>query len=175
MLKPLMIAALSLLLLACSSSDLSEYKNTTPEFKLETFFNGKVIGYGLVTGFSDEVTRRFVVDIDASWQGNKGTLDEYFTYNDGEKQFRQWRITKVDDTRYQGEADDIIGTATGQRSGAVIHWQYDMELTVDGSDYQVTFDDTMVLIDDKHMINKAKIYKFGLNVGNVTLFFEKLD
>ncbi|QBY03752.1 DUF3833 domain-containing protein [Thalassotalea sp. HSM 43] len=165
----------SLLWLTSCSTDVSEYQDTTPVFTLETFFDGKIRGYGLVTGFNDEITRRFVVDIDASWQGDSGVLDEYFVYNDGEKQFRQWRLKKLDANNYQGEADDILGTATGQQHGAVLIWQYDMILTVDGEDYEVSFDDTMVLIDENHMINTAKIFKFGLNVANVTLFFEKLE
>lgn len=163
-----------LMLLTSCSADIEQYQESTPEFKLEKFFNGKVIGYGLVTDFNDNITRRFTVDIVGTWQGNKGTLDEDFIYDDGETQFRRWHIEKINSTEYQGKADDIIGTATGKRSGAVVHWQYTMALKVDGDTYEVHFDDTMALIDDNHMINKAKINKFGINIANVTLFFEKL-
>ena len=166
------IIIFSTVLTSCSS-DINDYSNTTPVFKLEQFFNGKVSGYGLVTGFNDEVVRRFVVDIEAKWNGNEGVLDEYFVYDDGEKQFRQWRITKTSDNSYVGKADDIIGEATGEQSGSVLIWQYSMMLPVDGDTYEVSFDDTMALIDDKRMLNSAKIYKFGLNVANVILFFEK--
>ena len=129
----------------------------------------------MVTDYGDNITRRFAVDIIATWQENVGTLDEYFVYDDDEKQFRQWRIEKINDTQYKGEADDIIGTATGERSGAVIKWQYSMVLVVDDEEYEVHFDDTMVLMDEDHMMNIAKIQKFGINVATVTLFFEKLE
>lgn len=165
--------ALSALLLFSCSTDIEQYKDTTPEFTIEQFFNGEIIGYGVVTDFNDNITRRFKVDITATWQGNKGTLDEDFVYNDGETQFRRWHIEKLNSQQYQGKADDIIGTATGIRSGAVINWEYTMLLKVDDQEYEVAFDDTMVLIDENHMINTAKINKFGINVANVTLFFEK--
>lgn len=164
--------ALVTLLSSCSQS-VQEYKATSPEFTLEEFFNGKVKAWGLVTNFSDDFVRRFTVDIDASWEGNKGVLDEYFLYDDGEKQFRRWEIERINDSTYQGKADDIIGTATGERSGAYIRWKYKMNLKVDDSEYEVTFDDQMMLIDEDHMMNIAKIKKFGITVAKVTLFFQK--
>ncbi|TKB47139.1 DUF3833 domain-containing protein [Thalassotalea mangrovi] len=162
-----------ILLLSSCSQSVEEYQTTGPDFKLEQFFNGKVKAYGLVTNFSDDFVRRFTVDIDASWEGDTGVLDEYFLYDDGEKQFRRWVIKRLNDSTYQGKADDIIGTATGERSGAYIRWQYKMLLTVEDSEYEVSFDDQMMLIDENHMMNIAKIKKVGITVAKVTLFFEK--
>ncbi|WP_394175761.1 DUF3833 domain-containing protein [Thalassotalea litorea] len=172
--KILLLPLVCLSLLSSCSQSVEDYQSTTPDFTLEQFFDGNVKAWGLVTNFSDDFVRRFTVDIEASWEGNKGVLDEYFLYDDGEKQFRRWEIERINETTYQGRADDIIGTATGERAGAYIRWQYKMKLKVDGSEYDVTFDDQMILIDDNHMMNIAKIKKLGVTVAKVTLFFEKL-
>ena len=46
-------------------------------------------------------------------------------------------------------------------------------LPVDGSVWNVEFDDWMFLMDDSVMINKAVMSKFGIRVGEVTLSFKR--
>jgi hypothetical protein len=48
-----------------------------------------------------------------------------------------------------------------------------MALPVDGTTYHVDFDDWMFLMDDKVMINRATMSKWGFNLGEVTLSFVK--
>jgi len=44
---------------------------------------------------------------------------------------------------------------------------------VDGKVYDVQFDDWMYLVDEKVMLNKAVMSKFGIRLGEVTLSFTK--
>ena len=46
-------------------------------------------------------------------------------------------------------------------------------LPVDGRVWEVQFDDWMYLMDDKVMLNKAVMSKFGIRLGEVTLAFTK--
>jgi hypothetical protein len=119
------------------------------------------------------VVRRFTVVMKCSWSGNQGVLDEDFTYSDGKKERRVWRLTKLPGGKYTGTADDVVGTALGQASGNAFQWQYTLRLPVDGSVYEVQFDDWMYLVDDRVMLNKAKMSKFGVFLGEVTLSFQK--
>ena len=48
-----------------------------------------------------------------------------------------------------------------------------MRLPVDGRDIEVQFDDWMYLVDERVMINKAVMSKFGITLGEVTLSFTK--
>ena len=75
--------------------------------------------------------------------------------------------------QFTGTAADVIGEAKGQVSGNTLHWNYVLALPVDGSIYNVDFDDTMVLMDDKIMLNRAIMRKFGVELGSVTLSFTK--
>jgi len=48
-------------------------------------------------------------------------------------------------------------------------------LPVDGKVYHVNFDDWMWLMDGQTMINRSTMSKFGIHLGDVTLFFRKRD
>jgi len=75
--------------------------------------------------------------------------------------------------RYIGTADDVIGEAIGESAGNALNWAYTLALPVDQSIYHVQFDDWMYLVTPKVMINKAKMSKLGINLGEVTLSFYK--
>ena len=163
-----------LLVTACGSVDIQDYQGTKPKLVLEDFFQGQLTASGIVEDFSGKVVRTFNVTMDASWQGNQLTLDEDFIYDDGETQKRIWLITAMGDGHYQGRANDILGMATGQAVGHALRWQYDMRLAVDGSEYEVSFDDWMFLVNDNTIINQSDIIKFGVDVAKVTLVIQKL-
>jgi hypothetical protein len=50
-----------------------------------------------------------------------------------------------------------------------------MLLPVDGTTYEVQFDDWMYQMDDKVMLNRATMSKFGIELGEVLLSFRKRD
>jgi hypothetical protein len=108
-----------------------------------------------------------------SWQGDEGQLDEDFNYADGTRQKRIWHLQRLADGRYIGRAADVVGDATGQQRGNAFNWQYTMALPVDGKVYEVQFDDWMYLINDRVMLNRASMSKFGVRLGEVTLSFTK--
>ena len=162
-------------LTSCAAPDVDYYSQSQPEFNFKTFFNGKLKAYGVVQDHKGELTRKLVVDMDASWDGNKGVIEEDFVYDDGETQRRVWYITLNDDNTLTGTASDVIGTAQGASNGSVFHWTYSLELSVDGTSYEVNFDDWMYLVTESRLINRTAIDKFGIEVGEVTLVIEKVE
>ena len=170
----LIAAAAALLLAACASAPTpSDYARETPHLDLRRYFNGPLTAHGLFTDRSGKVVRRFTVKMTGSWNGNQGVLDEDFTYSDGKKERRVWRLTDLGNGRYSGRADDVVGEAVGQAAGNALNWRYTLTLPVDGRDWEVQFDDWMYLMDDRVMLNKAVMSKFGLALGEVTLAFTK--
>jgi hypothetical protein len=125
------------------------------------------------TDRSGKVVRRFTVVMDCRWNGPDGLFDEDFTYSDGTKQRRVWRIRKQADGRYVGRANDVVGDATGQASGNALHWTYRLALPVDGRTWEVDMDDWMFLVDDKVLLNRTVMSKLGVRLGEVTLSFRK--
>ncbi len=166
-------AAGALALTGCAAPDVSTYASQRPAFVLENYFNGRVDAWGMFTDRSGKVVKRFHVVLDCKWQGDQGVLDEDFTYSDGTKQRRVWRIRKLGEGRYVGLAADVIGEAQGQASGNALRWNYTLALDVDGKTWEVQMDDWMYQMDDKVLINKTVMTKFGIRLGEVTLSFTR--
>ena len=157
----------------CGSAEIQDYKNEKPVLDLQTYFNGRIDGWGMFQDRSGKVVKRFHVLIDAKWVGNTGTLDEDFTYSDGTKQKRVWTITRLDNNHYRGTAADVVGEAIGEAYGNALRWKYVLDLPVDGKNYHVDFDDWMYLQDDKVLLNRSFMTKFGFALGELTLSFTK--
>lgn len=174
LLRFIAMAVLSGALLAgCSGVQPEDYAGTEPEFRIETFFAGETKAWGIFQGRSGEVKRRFEVTIDGYRDGDVFVLDERFEYADGEIDQRTWRIERTGEHTYRGRADDIVGVADGERYGHALNWRYTLALDVDGTTYELHFDDWMYQIDDDVMLNRATVTKFGFEVGEVTLFFQR--
>jgi hypothetical protein len=163
----------ALLLGGCASPGIDAYRADKPVLDLREYFNGTLDAYGVFTDRSGQVVRRFTVVMNCTWSGDDGVLDEAFTYSDGSTERRVWRLKKWPDGRYTGTAGDVLGEAQGQARGNAFRWGYTLRLPVDGSVYEVQFDDWMYLMDQRVMLNKAVMTKWGVRLGEVTLSFVK--
>ncbi|GAA0742325.1 DUF3833 domain-containing protein [Ideonella azotifigens] len=166
---PLCLALLS----GCASPTPADYASQTPVLDLRSYFNGPMSAQGLFTDRSGKVVRRFSVALNGRWEGDEGVLEEDFVYSDGERQRRVWHLRQLPDGRYTGRADDVVGEAVGQAAGNALNWHYTLRLPVDGTVYEVQFNDWMYLMDAHVMLNKAAMRKFGFQLGEVTLAFYK--
>lgn len=161
------------LLPGCASPTAADYAAEKPLLDLKRYFNGELVAHGIFTDRSGKVVRRFVVQMTGTWQGAQGTLDERFTYSDGKTERRVWRLQDEGQGRWTGRADDVVGVALGQSAGNALNWRYTLALPVDGKVYEVEFDDWMYQMDERVMLNKARMSKFGFALGEVTLSFYK--
>ena len=165
------------LVTGCAGPQVADYAAEQPVLDLRQYFNGTLDAYGLFTDRSGKVVKRFTVVMHCSWSGppgaETGVLDENFTYSDGTQDRRVWTLKRQPDGRYTGTAGDVLGEAAGQEKGNAFRWGYTLKLPVDGRIIEVQFDDWMYLMNDKVMLNKAKMSKFGFGLGEVTLSFVK--
>ena len=168
---------LTLVVSGCSLTiDGDDYKEQAPAFNLVEFFDGKVTAWGIVQNRSGEVVQRFIVNIDGSVEGNELVLDETFEYIIGEGVTeRVWRLQMNADGTFTGSASDIEGPAIGTPHGNAFNFIYEMDLAVDGSTYRVAFDDWFFAIDDKTLMNRSYIKKFGIVMADVTIFMQRQE
>jgi hypothetical protein len=170
--KSALVGLAALSLAACATVDVGQYANEKPQLDLAQYFTGTVDGWGMFQDRSGTVVKRFTVRIDCTWKGNEGTLDEHFEYADGTTQNRVWKIVK-DGNRYTGTAADVVGTAQGTAAGNALRWNYVLALPVDGRTWNMDMDDWMFLVDERTLLNRTTMSKFGFRVGEVTLSFRK--
>ena len=100
-------------------------------------------------------------------------LDEVFDWTDGERQTRQWQITKIDEHNYEGTASDVVGTAKGYSYGPAFKFEYVLLVPVKGKNIKITFDDWIFMQDERVAINRATMTKFGIKVAELTVMFVK--
>lgn len=162
-----------LLLSACAVNDVNVYRNESPKLDLEKFFIGKTDAWGIFQKRSGEVVKRFHVEIEGKKVGEELVLDEQFTYSDGTKQQRIWRLSKSGTNRWSGRADDVKGDAQGELAGNAFKWEYVLLLPVDGTTYEMHMDDWMYLVDENTLVNRTKMSKFGIDLGEVSIFFRR--
>ena len=165
--------AAPVVLSGCASQNLDGYASEKPVLDLAQYFNGKIDAYGIFQDRSGQIVKRFTVVMDCTWKGNEGVLDEAFTYSDGSTERRVWTLIRGDNGSYTGTASDVVGVAKGQTAGNAFHWNYTLNLPVDGKTWEVQLDDWMYLIDERIMLNRATMSKFGVRVGDLTLSFTK--
>ena len=163
----------ALLTASCSSVAPDAYRAEKPVLELDQYFNGTLDAWGMFQDRSGQVIKRFTVVMRCIWVGDTGTFDEDFTYSDGSKEKRIWTIKKLSGGRYTGTAADVLGEAQGVASGNALNWKYVLKLPIDGKVVEVNFDDWMYLMDDRVMLNRAAMSKFGFRLGEVTLSFTK--
>ncbi|WP_084462874.1 DUF3833 domain-containing protein [Oceanibaculum pacificum] len=166
----LLLAAL-LVLGGCSTMKPEDFADTTPRLTVEDYFQGKSRAWGIFQDRFGTLRRSFTVDIEGYREGDEFVLKEDFVYDDGETDQRIWRIRRIDEHRYEGRADDVVGTATGLAYGKALNWQYEFDLKVGERTIRVHFDDWMFQQDEQVMVNRASVTKWGIEIGEVTLFF----
>ena len=161
----------------CAGIDVEQYRAEKPQLDLRKYFSGTVDGWGMFQDLSGKVIKRFHVVIEAKWEGDTGTLDERFTWSDGEQAGnpprRVWTLTDLGGGRFTGSAGDVVGQAQGETAGNALRWRYALALNVDGKVIHVDFDDWMFLVDDQVMLNRSLMSKYGFALGEVTLSLKR--
>ena len=90
------------------------------------------------------------------------------------KEKRTWLLKKINEEEYEASTENVIGIGKGKISGNAFHWKYIFELPLFGKTIRVKFDDRMYLISANVIINKARMYKYGIKLGTVHLFFQRI-
>jgi hypothetical protein len=157
----------------CVSQNISEFSDAPRTLVLEEYFAGETSAYGIFEDRFGKVRRTFKVDITGTVENGVLTLDERFVYDDGERDTRVWTIDILGGGNYRGTAGDVPGYATGKVVGNAFNWKYKVDLKVGDSTWNVGFDDWMYLLEDGVLMNRAYVTRYGIEIGQVTIAFQK--
>ncbi len=164
-----LVGGVFVVLSACSSVGVNDYVDMQPRLELEQFFKGQLIASGVLKNRAGKVIRSFNADITATWQDGVGTLDEQFTFDDGEQQTRVWTLTPVGNGQYIGRAGDVVGDAGIRVAGNSMFLEYVLRIPYKGDTLDITIDDRMYKVSDTLLINESRMTKFGFEVGELVL------
>lgn len=152
---------------------MADFDAELPELEIDRYFDGKTHAWGVFEDRFGKLRRQFTVEIEGVRDGDTLRLDETFLYSDGETDKRVWNLKKNADESWQGQANDVVGVALGEADGNAFHLKYRMDLKMKKRSLRVSFDDRMYLQPSGVLISRTKVRKFGLEIGSVTLFFQK--
>ena len=142
-----------------------------PTFEPESYFAQRLDAYGVFVDRFGSIQRQFEVVVEGRKTDTGFSLDEYFLYDDGEREERRWDVTALGNGRYEGRCRDVIGVARGVCTANMLSWKYRFRLEMFGRKVAVTFDDVMVLQAGGVLVNRATVSKAGLKLGEVLLTF----
>jgi hypothetical protein len=183
MMRHVALAALLLTAACTGKPSFDDPALTDRQLDLETFFDGTIVAQGQFQDIFGKARRSFEVTVKGDWNGERLRLVEDFVYEDGSTEQRVWTLVKTgpvaESQTWQGTAPGVIGVATGQEDGNRFNWRYTIDLPVPTADgpaepVRVTFDDWMWQLSDRRVLNRAYMQRFGVDIGDVIISFEKL-
>lgn len=176
--RTILLAAITFLAACTFKPSLEDPKLSDRQLNLEEFFDGRLVAYGHFQDILGTVRRRFEVVIDGTWDGETLRLVEDFVYEDGATEQRIWTLRKTGPDSWEGTAPGVTGIAVGEERGDTFNWRYTIDLPIvsaggETETLRVSFDDWMWLLSDDRLLNIAYMKRFGLDIGAVTITFEK--
>ncbi|SEH27814.1 DUF3833 family protein [Magnetospirillum fulvum] len=149
----------------------SDFADAEVPLRLEEYFTGRARSWGMFEDRFGRIRRQFTAETIGRWDGQVLELDQDFTYNDGETLRREWSITRREDGSYNATANDVIGSAVGMASGNALSLTYVVRLTYFGIPILVNVEDWMFLQPGGVMLTRARVSKWGVTLGRVTLVY----
>ena len=145
-----------------------------PLFDIRVALQGPMLCEGVIYGPFGRVTSRFVADMQATWQGNVGTMTEEFRYDSGARQSRCWRLTLAEDGTITARAPDVVGQGRGQQSGAGVVLRYRIRLGEDAGGHVLDATDWMYMLENGSILNRSQFHKFGIKVAELVATLRKV-
>lgn len=158
--------------------NINDFTGKQPTFVLERFFEGRSQGWGVMQSRFGAFQQQFKIEASGRWDAAAKTLrlTEIYTFDDGHIDKLEWTVRKTGEGSYEGREPRVDGVAKGEQAGNAYHWTYTRRVpSKDGSESSNGFDDWFWLQDDKTLIARASVTKFGVEVATLSVFYRKLD
>lgn len=144
------------------------------DLRLENFFVGDFLSNGIIVKPNGKLIRRFKVEGQSNFKKGTLTLNEKFTYDDGEVDKRVWQILCLPDGSYEGYTTDLVGPPPRNHpTENLFSWSYRLKLPVKNIPVTLRFTD-MMHFNNNAISNVATISKFGLPVLKIFQTFNKI-
>ena len=169
----LLIFLFLMLGLGCTQSKVENLTFSNQPFDLFQYFQGKTKAWGIVVDRFGNFQKSFSVEMIGTLEKDKLILSEYFLYDTGESENREWIIEKTGTHKYRGVSDNIVGFAEGKELKNTLNFVYKSKIQIAGRNINVEFDDWFLRPDENTVINRAEITKFGIKLAEVSIFFRK--
>jgi len=155
---------------------IDDFKNTSPEFLPEEFFNGRLEGWGVLESLVGGLQKRSTISAEGRWDAASQTVHvtETYRFDDGHVDTLRWTIRKLGPGRYSGAEPRLDGEASGEQAGCAFHWSYTRDTPQPGgSSSKLNFDDWFYRIDDRACIVRGSAGRAGLPFATAHVTYRK--
>lgn len=146
-----------------------------PSFSVEEYFQGEINVTGVFRQRFRPKPKQFSAIITCEGNAERLILNEIMRLEGSEEQRRVWNINKTSSDAYEGEADDMVGSAKGFCKGNSIIWSYEMLLPYRNRMVRVKFEDQMFLQPSGILLNIVSIRKFSIEVASLFAVYQKVS
>ena len=155
---------------------LQKLKQTTDmsgeDFFLPDFFEGESRAWGFFEDPFGRVKRSFRADITGHWEDDVFVLTEHFEFADGNTDDRIWHLRFEEGSPdFTATCGDSIGEGRGYHVDNGCYLTYRVGLKIGQRKVSVRFNDLFHLVDNETLLNRAKVSKWGLPVGRLSIAF----
>jgi len=173
-LKTVLLLLVLLFLSGCQSQNLDDYALQRPLLDPQRFFDGHLSGWGIYTDRSGVVRQRFKVEMEATWQGDLGKIQQRFRYSTGKVTERILTLNKLDERRYRIAASDAQSQGEGRVAGNSAQWHYVLPFDSGGGLELREVEQWSYAIDANTVLQKITLKKYGLPMGELTIFVQRI-
>lgn len=161
----ILLAAPALALLACARTPTAP--ETAGPLTLADVFVGEIRGRGLFRVDLTGDERRFDARLHGRLDGDRLTVAEDFTYDDGQTGRLTWVFDRAGPGRWTGRREDTVGEAVVIEEGETIRMDYTADFESLEGVTRLAFSDVIYRAPDGKVINEAIVRRWGLPVGRV--------
>jgi len=167
------LLALSLLISGCAGGLKPEsFTGGGPRFDPLQFFDGPTRSWGVIESRRGQPKSRFKTDMMGRREGADLEITQDFTFEDGHRQQRVWRVHRVDDHHYDATANDVVGVSHGLAYGNTFRWEY----VVAGKTRLTNLRYSLWMYlqaDGETLINRVTVTKLGVILAQTTEHFHR--
>src|ERR1043166_7219180 len=91
----------------CQTLRPESFAGTEPRFEPEKFFEGPTRSWGVIESRSGKPKSRFRTEMMGRREGETLVITQDFTFEDGHRQQRVFRVRRIDEHRYEATANDM--------------------------------------------------------------------
>lgn len=164
--------ALTVLASACATAPRAPQDALPQPFVLERDLAGQTTARGDFRAING-VRRRFTALLHGEMQGDVFTLREEFSFEDGERDTKTWRLRRIGPGEFEGTREDVVGVARGFQDGNYFRLEYNVRLPSENGRGRVVRFRDILFLNSEGVGNTASVGWFGLRVGSVTLQIER--
>lgn len=149
---------------------------TKPKFHSDpmTFFSGRTHSSGVFENRRGDPVKTVRTATWGRMVNGELQIEQDLFIGDQPRQHRSWRLRRIDATRFEGKANDIIGTAHGRLEGNTFSWSFRLASKPGNPLLNVRMTQHMYFQEDgRTMINRSSIRKFGVLITAVTEQFRR--